>query len=103
MIITACIVYIWDYSGFVQECADYFMELITKGKIKHVTLRKPWGCSLCMTTWITLIVLLKYEWILAPMCLVYGWSTQYVLAIFNLIDNAMIKVLSALESLINNE
>ena len=94
LIVTACIVYIWDYVVFPQEFANMVAGWLTGGKIKHMVLNKPWGCSLCMSTWLTLIILLcAKELAYTPLCLVYGWSTQYILVIFNLIDNLITKVL----------
>lgn len=98
LIVTCCIVYIWDYVQFPQEITNIVAGWITKGKIKHAILRKPWGCSLCMSTWITLGILLCYQaWAYLPLCLVYGWSTQYILAIYDIIDGALTKVLGFIE------
>ena len=94
LIVTACIVYIWDYVMFPQEFANMVAGWITNGKIKHVFLQKPWSCSLCLSTYTTLIILLcAGEWSYVPLSLVYGWSTQYILVLFNLIDNLITKVL----------
>ena len=93
LIITAAIVYIWDYVMFPQELANEVADIITGGKIKHVKLRKPWSCSLCLSTYTTLFILLYFNWKYAPLCLVYGWATQYILAIFQIVDGVLSKIL----------
>lgn len=98
LIVTCCIVYITDYVGFTGEMVNFAVGLMTGGKIKHVQPRKLLSCSLCQSTWITLgILLCCQEWAYLPLCLVYGWSTQYILAIYNIIDGALTKVLGFIE------
>lgn len=60
ILINLCIVLIWDIFRAPQEIADSIAELLTKGKIHSVHLRKPWGCSLCMTFWTSLIITLIF-------------------------------------------
>jgi len=102
LIITASIVYIWDWVSFPQEIANLIISKITDGKINNVELKKPLGCSLCMSTWITLVILLIFNWKLAPMCLVFGWSTKYILYLITLIDEFLSRLLMFMEYLINN-
>lgn len=98
LIVACCVVYITDYVGFTGEMVNFSVSLMTGGKIKHVQPRKLLRCSLCQTTWITLIILLCYQaWVYLPLCLVYGWSTQYILAIYNIIDRLLSKVLGFMQ------
>lgn len=101
LIITASIVYIWDWVRFPQEVANLVASKMTNGKIKNVILKKPFGCSLCMSTWITLVILSIFNWKLLPLCLVYGWSTKYILYLFTLADEIVSKIFVLMERLIN--
>lgn len=101
-IITLCIVYVWDWVGFPQEITNLLASKITRGKIKYAELKKPFSCSLCMTTWITLIVLGIVNWHYLPMALVYGASTKYILYIYTLIDEFITKLLTYIETLIQS-
>lgn len=100
LIITVSIVLIWDYFGFIGEFSNYMVELFTRGKIKSIELRKPFGCSLCMSVWITLIILLCLNWKLAPMALVFGWYSQYVIPIIQCIDMMLNKMLYYLQKIL---
>lgn len=53
-------VVVWNKLNVPNEFASNLMRLITKGKIKSVELKKPFGCGLCMTFWITLIYMLIF-------------------------------------------
>lgn len=91
IIITICIVYIWDVVEFPQSLLSQLLH------IRVTVLRKPWGCSLCMTTWITLIMFLIFNWKLAPVALLLGWSTKYIHYTFNLVDRILTKIFIWLE------
>ena len=100
LIITVCIVIIWGFLDAPNEIASTIMNWLSKGKIKRVELKKPFGCTLCMTFWTTLIVLL----ILAPewcfMSLVYAISTKYILYIIELMDKALVKLFTKIDELL---
>lgn len=58
-LITLIVVFIIDYSGFIDSLKFAISSLLTKGKIKTTEFRiKPFDCSLCMTFWVGLIYLL---------------------------------------------
>lgn len=101
LIISFSITYIWDYVNFPAEIADRVVSFITKGKIKHIELKKPFSCSLCMTTWATLIVLLCMDPAWCWLCLLYGLSTKYILYAINLTDRIISLVFVLLERLLN--
>lgn len=99
-IITLAIVYIWDWVHFPEEVASSIMNRLTNGKITNVWLSKPWGCSLCVTTWITLIILAIFNWKLIPLCLLYGWSTKYVYYVYQIIDGLLSLLLCFVDRII---
>lgn len=98
-IITGCIVMIWDYFDAPNQIASQIMARLTKGKIKRVILKKPWGCSTCQSFYITLLVLLIISPQLCWMCLIYAFSTKYILYTLQLIDKLLVKVFIRLEML----
>lgn len=101
IIVTFSISYIWDYVNFPAEIADRIVSFVTKGKIKHTELKKPFSCALCMTTWTTLIILLCIESKLCWMCLLFGMSTKYALYAIQLTDRIISLVFVLLERLLN--
>lgn len=92
LIITFCIVYIWDYVEFPRELISQILHM-------PVELKKPWGCSLCMTTWITLIALLFINWKLSWMCILFGFSTKYILYTIQTIDLILSTIFVLIEKL----
>lgn len=58
LIIQLIIVFVIDISGFIDEGIEPALANILKQK--KVKLKKPFSCSLCMTTWIGLIYILIY-------------------------------------------
>lgn len=102
LIVTVSIVYIWDWVEFPQQIANYVIGKLTNGKITRIELKKPWGCSLCMSTWITLIILACMNWKLIPLCLLFGFSTKYILYIITILDEFLTKLLEYIEYLITH-
>lgn len=103
LIITTSIVIIWDYFNAPQEMINQLVNWWTGGKITSVILKKPYGCSLCLSFYTTLIVLLCFNWKLAPMALVFAWSTPYILTICQLLDKIVVKILTYLNNKLDNE
>lgn len=99
LIITGCIAYIYHLDA-PNEVVSTFMSWITRGKIKRVELRKPWGCPLCMTFWITLVVLL----VLAPkfwfMSLVFAFSVKYIDYTITVLERALDRLFCWLETIL---
>lgn len=55
LIITASIIYIWNYSGFIFDLSRMLYERLNKDKTyKGQTIMKPFGCALCMVFWCVL-------------------------------------------------
>jgi hypothetical protein len=99
LIITSCIAYIYHLDA-PNEVVSAFMGWITKGKIKRVELRKPFGCPLCMTFWITLALLL----VLTPkfwfMSLVFAFSVKYIDYTITVLESALDRLFSWLETIL---
>lgn len=57
LIINFVIVYIIDYSGILLDLSK-FLYTISGREWKYQIIKKPFGCSICMTWWISLIYLL---------------------------------------------
>lgn len=101
LIVSFSITYIWDFARFPEELADRIISLVTKGKINHIELKKPFGCSLCMTTWTTLIILLCLDPCWCWMSLVFGFITKYILYAIELTDRIITLLFVLLERLLN--
>lgn len=101
LIVTSCIVYIYDYVAFPRNFLARIYSIFTGKEISldRIKLPKLLECSLCASTWTTLIILLIFNWKLAPMCLVYGWSTVHILSIMNIFNNMITKILYKLYAL----
>lgn len=90
-IITLIIVYVVDYVRFIPNALSKLYTLIFNKEIQPDNIRLPYilTCSLCLTTWTTLITLLFIEPTYVPMSFIYGWSTQHILKLYTLIDNVI--------------
>ena len=101
-IITTCIiVYVWDYIEFPQHIADSIISAITHNKIRHYEIVRPFGCSLCMTQWTTLIFFLCVQPELFWVSFILSWSTQYILLTYNLIDKLLLTIFKLLEKILH--
>lgn len=103
LIIAVSFVIIIDYLDAPNEIAGTIMGLITKGKITHVRLKKPFGCSLCMTFWTTLILLLIVNPLMCWLSLIYAIITKYIFYLINLIDLIICKSFIYIENKIRNK
>lgn len=100
LVVMISIVFIWDWFNAPNEIASSIMRLLTNGKIKQVELKKPFGCSACMTFWITLVILLigSPEW--CWMSLVYAFLTKHTLIIIDTIDKIIVKIFILIQKLL---
>jgi len=57
------LVYIIDFSGILLDMSKFLWKLNGR-KWNYQIIGKPFGCSTCMTFWITLIYMLFYKQIL---------------------------------------
>lgn len=107
--IALIITIVWDILMFPNEIASGIASLLTKGKINNVGLGKPFGCSLCMTFWCSLIYVLVtvgfvsitiFTWHLS-LCLMFALATTYIQMTINLINKLIINLFVRLEKLID--
>lgn len=103
LIIAVSFVIIIDYLDAPNDIAGTIMGLITNGKITHVRLKKPFGCSLCMTFWTTLILLLIVNPLMCWLSLIYAISTKYIFYLINLVDLIICKSFIYIENKIRNK
>lgn len=107
--IALIITIIWDVLQVPNEIANGIAAWLTKGKVTNVLLRKPLGCSLCMTFWCTLgyvlgtvgvVSLTIFTWHLS-LCLMFALATTYIQMTINLINKLIINLFVRLEKLID--
>lgn len=104
LLINFIITYVWDILNFPNTIAGICTGWITKGRIKHVELKPPLGCSFCMIFWCTLIYLLigKYAILTAiSLSLLNAMLSKVTLYIITLIDNIIDRIFRYLDSIIN--
>lgn len=93
LIIQLIIVFIVDLSGFIQDGIEPLLgKIFNKSKVR---LKKPWCCSLCLTTWIGLIYILIQGCFTIPM-IGYVFLLAFLTPIANnlliMIKEALIKI-----------
>lgn len=107
--ISLFITLVWDVLMFPTEIASGIASLLTKGKIRTVTLVKPFGCSICMTFWVGLIYVLitvgfgTLSTFITNLCLclAFAFGTTYIQMTINLINKLIINLFVRLEKLID--
>lgn len=61
-LITFVVVYIIDFSGVLVDLSKTIWELTHPNQIwMYKMLKKPWGCSKCMSFWLVIIYCLYYN------------------------------------------
>lgn len=100
IIITFAIVYIYDIVNFPKEFVARLLTIILKKEVKplNVKLPKILECSLCATTWVTLILLLIFSPKLCWLSLVFGWSTKHIYSFITIIDKILETIAIKIES-----
>lgn len=105
ILINIIITYVWDILNYPNIIAGVLTAILTKGRIKNVTLKAPLGCSFCMIFWTALTYLLIFtELALLPAIaigLACAFSSKITLYTITLIDSIIDKVFRGLESLLN--
>ena len=88
LIITAAIVYIYDIVDFPHNLVARGLSWIFKKDIQPSSVRLPkiFECSLCASTWTTLVLFAIFDWRLIPLCFVYGFITTYISSLINIVD-----------------
>lgn len=100
LFINIIIVLIWDIFRAPQNIADTAAEILTKGKIHHIELRKPFGCSLCITFWTSLILTyifcetsLEGYLVATLISLINAYATKYTYSIILLFEKILDKII----------
>ena len=96
-IIAIIVVYIVDYSGFINELKYGLSKWLTNGKIQTDNYSlKPLDCSLCATFWIaiayTLYVGISFKTLL--FCVIASYSTSYIADMMYIIKDLWTKLTS---------
>ena len=95
LVIQLIIVFIIDLSGFIEDGIEPMLgKIFKKSKVR---LKKPWSCSLCLTTWIGLIYILIKGCFTIPM-IGYVFLLAFLTPIAN---NLLIMVREALIKITN--
>lgn len=94
------------YLNAPQGLANRLIEIVTKGKIRQVELKKPWSCPICMCNWLSFIYLLIvmpiYQIILICLLSVLnGFLTKFGSYAIQLIDQLVSHIAILFERLIN--
>ena len=106
VLIHLIVVVVWNKLNVPNEIASLLMKTITKGKIKSVELKKPLGCGLCMTFWITLFYMLIFylEFGLLniiSVCLLSAILVDYSYNLLKLIEELFSTIISLVFKLID--
>lgn len=93
ILIQLIIVFIIDLSGFIEDGIEPMLaKLFHKPKVR---LKKPWSCSLCLTTWIGLIYILIKGCFTIPMIgyvLLLAYLTPIAYNLLIMVKEALIKI-----------
>lgn len=104
LLINFIITYVWDILNYPNTIAGIITGWLTKGRIKHVELKAPFGCSFCMIFWCSLIYLLIANLPILPSIaigLACAFSSKITLYTITLIDSIIDKIFRWLEGFIN--
>lgn len=108
LFISLLITIVWDYLNYPNEVATLVMNKLTNGRIKQVSLIKPFGCSLCMTAIISWLYL-AFEFIVwssftsivgyTLLAVINGISTTYIYGLLLIINDKINQLLTELDKL----
>lgn len=106
ILIHLIVVVVWNKLNFPNEIASLIMKIITRGKINSVELKKPLGCGLCMTFWITLLYMLIFYFDfgiinIIAVSLLSSILTDYSTKIIELIEYMFSTIISGIFRLID--
>ncbi len=95
------------YLDSPNQIASQIMEILTKGKIKQVYLKKPFSCPLCMTFWVSFFYLCFYmdSFQSFVFCLflavLNAFLTQFVLLLIQVSERLISKIFAIFDRLIS--
>lgn len=106
ILIHLIVVVVWNKLNVPNEIASLIMKTITRGKISSVELKKPLGCGLCMTFWITLLYMLIFYFDfgiinIISVSLLSSILTDYSTKIIELIEYIFSTIISGIFRLID--
>jgi hypothetical protein len=99
IILTICIAYIYHIDA-PNRIFSSIISLLLKKNI-YLELKKPFGCPLCMTFWISLILLLICSPQICWLSLLLAFSTKYIDYSISIIELLLDKIFVLLERLLN--
>lgn len=99
LIISFSFVYVYDVVQFPKEITSKILSRLFKKNIYPTSIKLPkiFECSLCATTWTTLILLLIFSPSYCWLCFLFGWITKHIYSLFYLIDKFIEKLINELE------
>lgn len=94
------------YLNAPQEMTDRLIEIVTRGKVKRVELKKPWSCACCICNYLSLIYLLivmpfKEIILICLLAVLNGFLTKFVTYLIQLTDQLISHLSMLFERLIN--
>lgn len=95
-IVTLCVAIVY-WLDAPNEIASTLWRLVS-GRVQRVELRKPLGCNVCMTFWLTLIVLLILTPRVCWLAFVWAWVAKYLYYVIEVLDKVIMRVLMFIES-----
>lgn len=101
--ITAITVLVIDIFKFWDNFSSEIIYYLTKGKIRKSIDLKPFNCSLCLSHWVNLIVLIATGFFTIPNYLyiiLLSFFTGILGAIFLLVENIVYKLINKLNELL---
>lgn len=104
ILINLILVYIIDKSSFIRDITTKISGWLTRGKVEKPFSFKPFTCSLCMATWITIGYLIAFSSMdclqVLSLALLSGWVTKWTYQIFITIEMLIDLIISKIQKLI---
>lgn len=104
LFINITVVLIWDIFNFPNEFASTIAQIITHNKVQYIQLKKPFGCSLCVTFWLSIVYTVvnlgfTFENLLFALFLsaVSAWLTKYTFYLIRFIEQFLGRLFMFLE------
>jgi hypothetical protein len=86
LILCFSITYIINHSGVVFDLSRFVWQLTHKGKEwNYQMIKKPFGCAVCMSFWVTLVFLLFNS-----VGLVYALGSASLMGLFSIVVDKLI-------------
>lgn len=108
LFINITVVLIWDIFNFPNEFASTIAQIITHNKVQYIQLKKPFGCSLCVTFWLSIVYTVvnlgfTFENLLFALFLsaVSAWLTKFTFYAIRLIEQFTGRLSAFLERSLN--